>query len=62
MKELFKVVKKKKIILLFFLKLISYLCTYGVSFSYAHYITSPLTSSKLEHLIITLIILFFIIL
>lgn len=60
MKELFKVVKKKKIILLFFLKLISYFCTYGVSFAYAHYITSPLTSSKLEHLIITLIILFLI--
>ena len=58
MTELFKIVKKKKLILLFFLKLISYLCTYGISFAYAYYITSPLTSDKLEHLIITLIVLF----
>ena len=58
MKELFSVVKKKKLILLFFLKLISYFCTFGVSFAYANYITSPLTSSKLENLIIVLIILF----
>ena len=60
MMELFKIVKKKKLLLLFFLKLISYLCSYGVSFAYAHYITSPLTSSKLEHLIITLIVLYLI--
>ena len=57
-KELFNVVKKKKLILLFFLKLISYLCTFGISFAYANYITSPLTSFKLERLIIVLIILF----
>ena len=60
MKELFTVVKKKKLVLLFFLKLISYLCAFGISFAYANYITSPLTSSKLEHLIIVLIILFII--
>lgn len=60
MLELFKIVKKKKLTLLFILKLISYLCSYGVSFAYAHYITSPLTSNKLEHLIIVLIVLYLI--
>lgn len=56
--ELFKIVKKKKLTILFFLKLISYLASYGVSFAYSYFITTPLTSTKLEHLILTLIILF----
>lgn len=60
MMELFKNVKKKKLVILFFLKLIAYLCSYGISFAYAHYITSPLTSDKLKHLIIALIVLFLI--
>ena len=58
MMELFKIVKKKKLIILFFLKLITYLSALGVSFSYSYYITSPLTSDKLQHLIVALIILY----
>ena len=60
MAELFKITKKKKLITLFILKLISYLSSFGVSFAYAKYITSPLTADKLKCLITSLIILFFI--
>ena len=48
MAELFKITKKKKLITLFILKLISYLSSFGVSFAYAKYITSPLTADKLK--------------
>lgn len=58
MKELFKIVNKKNLLKLLVINLIINLTTYGVSFAYAKYITSPLTTSKLFSLIIAMIILY----
>ncbi len=59
-KDMFKFVDKKRMILVFFLDVIYNLSIYGSSFALSYFVTSPLTSDKLIHLLLTLGILYFI--
>ena len=59
-KDMFKFVEKKRMILVFFLDVIYNLSIYGSSFALSYFVTSPLTSDKLIHLLLTLGILYFI--
>ena len=52
--------RKNQIILTFIFNTMRYLAEYGISFAFALFITSPLTTFKVESLLITLIILFLI--
>ena len=52
--------RKNQIILTFVFNTMRYLAEYGISFAFALFITSPLTTFKVESLLITLIILFLI--
>lgn len=58
MLEVFKKSNKSKFILTFIFNLIRHIAEYGISFSFALFITAPLTVTKIETLLIVLIILF----
>ena len=59
-KSMFKFVDKKRMILVFVLDVIYNLSVYGSAFALSYFVTSPLTSDKLIHLLITLSILYFV--
>lgn len=59
-KDMFKFVDKKRMILVFVLDVIYNLSIYASSFALSYFVTSPLTSNKLIHLLITLCVLYFI--
>ena len=59
-KDMFKFVDKKRMFLVFFLDVIYNLSIYGSSFALSYFVTSPLTSDKLIHLLLTLGILYFV--
>ena len=58
MKDMFKFVDKKRMLLVFILSIIQSGLAYGISFCFSYYATSPLTIDKLNSLLITLIIIF----
>lgn len=60
MKEMFKFVEKRKLILIFVLATIQNIAAYGTSFCFSYFATSPLTIEKLHQLLISLIILYII--
>ena len=57
-KDMFKFVNKKKMLLVFGLGIIYNLSVYGASFALSHYVTSPLTITKLLHLLVCLVVLY----
>lgn len=57
-KDMFKFVNKKKMLLVFALGIIYNLSVYGASFALSHYVTSPLTIIKLLYLLVCLVILY----
>ncbi len=57
-KDMFKFVNKKRMLLVFALGIIYNLSVYGVSFALSYFVTSPLTITKLLHLLICLAILY----
>lgn len=58
MKDMFKFVDKKKLILVFILSIIQSAAAYAVSFCFSYFATSPLTIDKLYSLLITLFIIY----
>ena len=60
MKDMFKFVDKKRMLLVFALSIIQSGLAYGISFCFSYYATSPLTIEKLYSLLVTLIIIFII--
>ena len=56
--DMFKFVNKKRMFFVFFLGIVYNLSVYGASFSLSHFVTSPLTVTKLTHLLICLGILY----
>ena len=60
MKDMFKFVDKKRMLLVFTLSIIQSGLAYGISFCFSHYATSPLTIDKLYSLLVALIIIFII--
>ena len=60
MKDMFKFVDKKRMLLVFALSIIQSGLAYGISFCFSHYATSPLTIDKLYSLLVALIIIFII--
>lgn len=59
-RDMFKFVDKKRMILVFLLDIVYNVSVYGASFALSYFVTSPLTSNKLIHLLLTLCILYFI--
>lgn len=57
-RDMFKFVNKKRIILVFMLCVFYNLSIYGVSFALSHYVTSPLSIEKLKSLLVCLGILY----
>jgi len=57
-KDMFKFVNKKKMLLVFALGIVYNLSVYGASFALSHYVTSPLTITKLLHLLVCLVVLY----
>jgi len=62
MKDMLKFVDKKKLILVFMVSVIQSVVSYAVSFCFSYFATSPLTLTKLKHLLISLVILYVILL
>ena len=60
MRDMFKFIDKKKMVLVFVLCIIYNLAIYGISFAFSYFITTPLTLEKLKNLLIALIILYII--
>lgn len=58
MLEVIKKSKKSKFIFTFIFNTIRYFAEYGISFAFAFFVTAPLTPTKMETLILSLIILF----
>ena len=58
MKDMFKFVNKKRMLLVFVLGIIQTALVYSVSFCFSYFATSPLTIDKLTTLLVTLIIVF----
>ena len=57
-KDMFKFVNKRIMLLVFLLCIFYNVAIYGVSFALSHYVTSPLTVEKLQSLLICLVILY----
>ena len=60
MKDMFKFVDKKRMLIVFVVSIIQSVLAYATSFCFSYYATSPLTISKLYSLLITLIIIYII--
>ena len=58
MKDMFKFVDKKRMLIVFVVSIIQSVLAYATSFCFSYYATSPLTISKLYSLLITLIIIY----
>ncbi len=58
MRDMFKFIDRKKMILVFTLCIIYNFAIYGISFAFSYFITTPLTTEKLTYLLITLIVLY----
>ena len=58
MKDMLKFVDKKKMILVFVMSIVQSIAVYAVSFCFSYFATSPITLSKLNNLLISLIVLY----